>query len=341
MSHKHLMALGLIVMVACMACSLASPQLSQEAPQTANLPVAIEASEATWGNDMTYNPFRRDDADTKAAMAVIEAYLDANRRAHEHRWQELISRIPEAAEVQANLEQRAYVHYGIGNLAFVDVITSPHPGLSGVDATSHYVAVILGDKPRLVELPDKALFVHFAENIRQNPEKLKLENRIRTAQILAIGSSSYEKKPPPTWTDEDGTLVIRYSTHFAEGRRWRDLYECILTVNAEQEFTQACALDKAGIIRAFSSLRRDIAHAGTEYREHGIKVALKLATGSNSYEEDPAPTWSDEEGTLVVRYHRYISKDDQAQPSLHACTLTVDAEQAFVVECVEQGNGGK
>ncbi|MCL2326868.1 MAG: hypothetical protein FWC40_10300 [Proteobacteria bacterium] len=51
----------------------------------------------------------------------------------------------------------------------------------------------------------------------------------------------------------------------------------------------------------------------------------------------PAPTWTDEGGTLVVRYHRYMRKDDQAQTSLHACTLTVDAEQEFTLECIDLG----
>ncbi|MCL2325427.1 MAG: hypothetical protein FWC40_02845 [Proteobacteria bacterium] len=332
MTLKHLMASGLIVM-ACMSCSSALSQLSpQEVTQTTESTLVTEATEATWGDDMTYSFLFDEEADV---MAVIEAYFDANRRAHESRWQELISRIPEAADIQADLDQRAYVRYGIGNLAFVEVITSPHPGLYDVDATNHYVAVILGDKPRLIELPDKALFVHFAENIRQNPEKLKLENRIRTALILATGSGRREQEPTPTWTDEDGTLIIHYHRYVGDGGMARSiLFDCTLTVDAEQEFTQACALSKAEVTRSFSGLRRNIDRTGTEYRELGIKSALKLATGSVNYELEPAPTWSDEEGTLVIRYNRYMSKKGMAQPSLHACTLTVDAEQEFTVACV-------
>jgi|GEM_PF-6330132 len=138
-----------------------------------------------------------------------------------------------------------------------------------------------------------------------------------------------KRSPPPTWTDEEGTLVIRYSTHYPNGTRYRenDAFECIFTVDANQDFALACPLSKAQITRRLSDARRIVDRTGTKYIEYGIESALRLATGSDSYEEAPAPTWSDEDGTLVVRYHRYISKDDQAQPSLHACTLTVDASR--------------
>jgi len=337
MSLKYLMTPGLIAMV-CVSCSSASPQLSpQEATQIAELVVTTQASEATWGDDMTYASLYNDDASTETVMAVVEAYFDANRRAHEHEWQEFKSRFPEPTNrVPLPLNQVATIRDKIGNLVFVEVATIPDQDLISIhNARYEYVAVILGDNPRLVELPDKALFVHFAKNIRSDPDKLEAWDRIKTALLLATGSNRYESDPYPTWTDEGGTLVIRYHTHYPDGAERRDsrLYECILNVDANQDFTHACHLDKSEIPRIFRE-RRDYPRP-IEHRELDIKAVLWLATGSNSYEPEPAPTWLDENGTLIVRYHRYMSKDDQAPPSLHACTLTVDAEQEFVVECVD------
>ncbi|MCL2326867.1 MAG: hypothetical protein FWC40_10295 [Proteobacteria bacterium] len=302
MSLKHLMLSGLIVMAVNVSCSSVS---SQRPPQEAIQPsplayesaVAIEASEATWGNDMIYGSLFKGDADTEAVLAVVEVYFDAKQKAYEREWQEFVSRIPEAAdETPATVVRRAYARYSIGNLAFVEISTVVLE-LTHSDGRNRYVGVILGDNSRLVDLPDKVLFVHFAKNIRPNPEKLEVDERIRTALLLAIGLDGYERDPAPTWTDEDGALVIRYKTHYPNASmRWdNDLYECILTVDADQAFTHACPSSKAQIARAFSNIRNF--PDTPELREHGTKLALKYATGSESYEPEPAPTWTDEGGT--------------------------------------------
>ncbi|MCL2326086.1 MAG: hypothetical protein FWC40_06290, partial [Proteobacteria bacterium] len=258
MSLKHLVTSSLI-MVVCMSCSSASPQLSlQEAIQTVEPVTVTEATEATWGDDMTYASLYNDDASTEAVMAVVEAYFDANRRAREREWQEFVGRFPEAANLTpVTVNQSARIRDKIGNLVFVEVSTVV-PDLAHSDGPNRYVGVILGDHPRLVNLPDKALFVHFAKNIRLAPDKLKAWERIKTALLLATGSNRYESDPYPTWTDEGGTLVIRYHTHYPDGAERRDsrLYECVLTVDANQDFTHACHLDKSEIPRIFRE-RRD------------------------------------------------------------------------------------
>jgi len=171
---------------------------------------------ATWGDDMTYSYLDEKDRDTKAAMKVVKTSL--------------------------NSRQRFYEREKIGNLAFFEVVTSAPPGVNDVDATSHYVGVILGKKPRLVSLPDKALFVHFAKNIRSNPDVLEFRARIRTAMLLATGSARFVEKLPPTWVDEDGTLIIHYHKLFyGGGRESPTREECTLTVDANQDFTLECA----------------------------------------------------------------------------------------------------
>jgi len=176
---------------------------------------------AVWGDDMSYSYLFKGDADTKAVMAVVTRTLGSR--------------------------QKAQPSDKIGNLGFVEVSTFPHPGTLDVDATSQYVAVILGKKPRLVTLPDKALFVHFAKNIRPNPDMLEAWWRIKTAVLLATGSGRIADKPEPTWSDENGILVIHYHRYVDSdnmGQTMRQppprLEECTLTVDANQDFMLEC-----------------------------------------------------------------------------------------------------
>jgi len=93
-----------------------------------------------------------------------------------------------------------------------------------------------------VSLPDKALFAHFAKNIRPNPNRLEFRDRIRTALILATGSYWIVEKLTPTWNDENGTLVIHYNKRFYGGGRERTTREeCTLTVDANQDYAVECA----------------------------------------------------------------------------------------------------
>ncbi|MCL2326410.1 MAG: hypothetical protein FWC40_07965 [Proteobacteria bacterium] len=171
---------------------------------------------AAWGDDMTRGYLYERDRDIKAAMTVVKATL--SRR------------------------QEAYERYRIGNLAFFEIITLPHPDVMDVGARYQHVAVILGKKPRLVSLPDKALFAHFAKNIRPNPDILEFQDRIRTAMLLATGADRIVEKLPPTWVDENGILVIHYHKLFyGGGRESPTREECTLTVDANQDFTLECA----------------------------------------------------------------------------------------------------
>jgi len=166
---------------------------------------------------MTYGFLLEKEADTKAAMAAVSATLRSG--------------------------QQAYARYKIGNLGFIDVHTSAPAGVRDANGTSQYVAVILGTKPRVVNLPDKALFTHFAKNIRPNPDKIKLTRRVETALLLATGSGSFIDEPEalaPTWTDENGTLVIRYHKYIGGGMTRPQQAACTLTVDAEQAFTLEC-----------------------------------------------------------------------------------------------------
>jgi len=171
-----------------------------------------------WENDMSYGFLLDREPDTKAALAIVESVL--------------------------RTRQKAYPRFRIGNLAFVEIITAPPPGLTDVTGTTEYVGVILGAKPRLVPMPNKALFAHFAKNVRPDPEKLRFDRRIRAALILATGSDHYlsgDDVPGPTWTDENGTLVIRYQKFVGQGMMRPKKVDCTLTTDDQQAFILDCS----------------------------------------------------------------------------------------------------
>jgi len=207
-----------------MSCSSTSSQPSpqksaqasaKESAQT-DSPVA-QNTQTAWGDDMTRGRLVGDNADRQMVMSIVDPTLNAN--------------------------QKAYPRYKVGNLAFVEVITMPDPRIRDVDATRQNVAIILGENPHLVALPDKALFAHFAKNIRPNPDMLEVGDRIRTALLLATDSDSCEDEPTPTWTDAEGTLTIHYHRKVSSsriGRAYPILQACTLTVDANQDFTLEC-----------------------------------------------------------------------------------------------------
>jgi len=195
-----------------MSCSPSSPSPQPQINANISEPLpAAETPEATWGNDMTYG-FLRDEKEK--TVAFVRATLGPR--------------------------QEAYTAHRVGNLAFAEIITAPNPNVPYDQETRQYVAVILGEKPRLVSLPDKALFAHFAKNVRPNPDVIDSDNRIWTALLLATGLGGLERKPaPPTWTDEDSTLIIHYYRHIADIDELI-LQECTLTVDANQDYTLEC-----------------------------------------------------------------------------------------------------
>jgi len=168
-----------------------------------------------WHEDMT-NRLRKDGEEYNTAKAMVEATLGQNRSCH--------------------------VRYALGNVALVEVIKAPWPTVSDSEGARWYVAVILGDTPRLVQLPDKSLFAHFAGVIRANPDILEPDLRLGTALRLATGDGNREDEPAPTWTDENGILTIRYHKNIDTGS-WIEpsrLHDCTITVDARQDYTVDC-----------------------------------------------------------------------------------------------------
>jgi len=232
MSLERFMPLGFILTAVNVACSPTSPpplsqeftQISpptlaletpspQDSAQVTTTPV-IEAPEAIWGDDMSYKWLFTKEDDAKVASDVVAPTLRSN--------------------------QTARARDRVGNLVFVEVFTSPPPTITDLNETRHYVGVILGERPRVVNLPDKVLFAHFAKNIRPNPDKIETGDRIRTALLLA-DSAYLVRGSEPTWTDEDGTLVIHYQKFvFSGDMNPNERFTCTLTADADQNFTVDC-----------------------------------------------------------------------------------------------------
>ena len=108
-----------------------------------------------------------------------------------------------------------YPCFRIGNMAFFRIQPVPAMETKDLDMFPEFVVVILGIEPRLVHMPDKELFAKFMNAVRADPNLMKPDRRLSAALILATGDDRYidsriEDGIDPTWTDEDGVLVIHF-----------------------------------------------------------------------------------------------------------------------------------
>jgi hypothetical protein len=177
-------------------------------------------SDINWNTDMRYGNFPERDKETKDAMAIVNKTLRAR--------------------------QKAYPRFKVGNVGFIDIITSPHPQVMDANSSTHTVAVILGEKPQMVAIANKELFALFAKNIRRNPEQIELSRRIGVAVLLATGSrhtldnDKSENNTLPPWSDDGSTLVIRFKRLSGGGMMRPRCEACTLTVDENQHFTLEC-----------------------------------------------------------------------------------------------------
>jgi len=160
-------------------------------------------------NDMRYAYLSVGNKDTRTAISIVNSTLSPDQKAHPR--------------------------FRVGNIAFIEIITST-PNLTDSFSSSKYVGVILGDEPRLVPMPSKELFTHYAKIVRANPGIMEPNQRIRAALILATGNESY-KVDESTWTDEDGSLIIKYNALVRLNMAKSITTSNTLTVDANQNFT--------------------------------------------------------------------------------------------------------
>ena len=152
-----------------------------------------------------------------------------------------------------------YARFRLGNLYFVDGSTPAPRFTQDLDGKSGRLGVIMGKKPRLVSLPDAALFAQFMAAIRPNPEMLSLERRFRAMEYLAgtgeiltkreiersqkYNAERYQLEPQePRWIEENGTLLFDYYTYRHNGDSMMAPYlvKCQLRVDSAQKYTISC-----------------------------------------------------------------------------------------------------
>ena len=182
--------------------------------------IEMQATEMDVLDDMRYYQLSDRDAETRAAMSVVNAALRADQRPYQ--------------------TQTAYPRFRVGNMAFIQIRTTPTAGVRDLGGSSRYVVVVLGAEPQRVGTPNAELFARFMSVVRADPDIMEQRHRIRTALILATGDDDYigSDGALPTWTDEDGVLVISYYNYV---RQMSDMVRpsvaaSTLTVDENQNF---------------------------------------------------------------------------------------------------------
>ncbi|MCL2326714.1 MAG: hypothetical protein FWC40_09505 [Proteobacteria bacterium] len=282
-------ALYIAVVMFCFACAATKSLISlptesgelEEAEKTEG----AEEAEATWGDDFAWSD--------RTYMACI---ADRASSFCDELWSTR-DQVESVVNSTLKKEQIFYIRGRIDNLVFIEVFT---PCLLFDDCGKrHWAAVILGKKPRIVEMPNEALFVHFMKTIRKTPNALALETKIPTTLILLTGNDNFiislikdpDPKPCPTefcleggrdeymlanttWTDKDGILIIQYRT----SDNWWD-YECRLRVDAEQRAMRRCV-----------SINRE----PECFMEHFFVPNKETRRGCDNGADIPAELWVDE-----------------------------------------------
>ena len=149
-----------------------------------------------------------------------------------------------------------YSRYNLGNLYFIDGSTSAPSWTQDLEGKGGVMGVIMGRKPRLVHLPNDALFAQFMAAIRPDPTKLDLEKRIAAMQYLADTGEIFTKRDiaklkqnqaqyqiefqESRWTEENGTLIFDYYSYRIEEEYNQVVVKCQLRVNSSQHYTVTC-----------------------------------------------------------------------------------------------------
>ncbi|MBQ9396831.1 MAG: hypothetical protein IJU23_15120 [Proteobacteria bacterium] len=149
-----------------------------------------------------------------------------------------------------------YAEFMVGNLVVIKGTTPPSRFVLDGETDIGYMAVLLGDEPELVNIPKRSLLSQFLAAIRPDPEKMKLEQRLRVISRLGGFEMPQYKKDlqhhyllkqlgieprDPTWIDEDGKLSISYYAYRPRGGMMaEELVQCQIDVDAEQNAEESC-----------------------------------------------------------------------------------------------------
>lgn len=152
--------------------------------------------------------------------------------------------------------KNCYARFSLGNLYFIDGSTPAPSWTQDLEGKGGALGVLMGKNPRLVHLPDNALFAQFMAAIRQNPDKLKLETRFTIIAYLADTGEIFTERQikklkqnkaqyqlefeAPRWIEENGTLVIDYYSYRIEEEYHQVVVKCQLRVDSSQQYTITC-----------------------------------------------------------------------------------------------------
>ncbi|MBR4985527.1 MAG: hypothetical protein IKY83_07305 [Proteobacteria bacterium] len=142
--------------------------------------------------------------------------------------------------ISQNLEknEKASPICRLGNLMFYEI----KHATKATDAVYTYRSAAVALPDTYFELPNEALFKTFSEAVRSKPDSLEDYVRVRAMVILTTGNPRYLQEPEdaPTWNDQDGHLEIIYYRLRSNGMAAETKEKCVLSVDADQNFTVDC-----------------------------------------------------------------------------------------------------
>lgn len=141
--------------------------------------------------------------------------------------------------------QKVYLRFKFGNLAFVQIETPPDAQTLDANGSSYWLAVSVDEPNPMVKLPNAELFKQFSAAVRPNADAMKLDRRVNTMLLLALGNNHYitkaeDKKLAPQWTESTAGLSLKFHRRVSSGTMAPVLEMCTMTVDDKQDFQLQC-----------------------------------------------------------------------------------------------------
>ncbi len=147
--------------------------------------------------------------------------------------------------------QSAHLLFKMGDIAFVRVDGSPQPDIMDENGSkAGYYAVFISEPNQIVKLPAQTLFSQFSSEIRKNPDALRLDRRVKTMLLLALGDEHFitpeqDKNHAPSWDDNNSKLIVQFFRQSGNGSMTDGIEKCLLTVDENQKHQLNCTPEKS------------------------------------------------------------------------------------------------
>lgn len=138
-----------------------------------------------------------------------------------------------------------HLFYKLGNLAFVKMGYNAPQNTADASGSSSFKAVFTESPYQMIDLPDQSLLAQFITEARKSPDAVRLDRRVRTTLMLAVGndncvSPDRDKAHAPVWNTQGDNVELTYYRMEGRGMAAPELEKCVLNISADFSHNLKC-----------------------------------------------------------------------------------------------------